>query len=180
MKKNRNTRFNSRRVGSASEEVASIKPGLVECSCSSHCILPQWMTMAIWPSHDWSRFPPPPPRFSARLSRLSCKASPLFSRRYITRSWRDLPRHPPPPSTREHRANPARNNLREFVRIQPRDILTTDTDCLVNLRSGSTYKGALDISPVLFQCWATVVDGGLTLKQNRLRISCLLHGSGSV
>ena len=31
-----------------------------------------------------------------------------------------------------------------------------------------------DAKPVLFECWATVADGGPTLKQHWLNVSCLL------
>ena len=33
---------------------------------------------------------------------------------------------------------------------------------------------ARDVEPLLFKCWANVEDGGSTLKQHWLNVSCLL------
>ena len=37
-----------------------------------------------------------------------------------------------------------------------------------------TTQQTRDVKPTLFQCWASVADSGLTLKENLANISCLL------
>ena len=38
----------------------------------------------------------------------------------------------------------------------------------------ATSQQSQDIHPMLFHCWATGEDGGPTLKQHRVNVSCLL------